>query len=77
MDASRVGYLEEAVTSVLAALRKSLVGARLRRGAELAKVLEAALKRALAISFQQDIGISMLQFNPIWIRAMRQLSSCL
>ena len=37
----------EAVTSVLAALRKSLVGARLRRGAELSKVLEAALKRAL------------------------------
>ncbi len=37
----------EAVTSVLNALRKSLVGARLRRGAELAKVLEAALKRAL------------------------------
>ena len=37
----------EAVTSVLAALRKSLLGARLRRGAELSKVLEAALKRAL------------------------------
>jgi len=37
----------EAVTSVLAALRKSLVGARLRRGAESSKVLEAALKRAL------------------------------
>ena len=37
----------EAVTSVLDALRKSLVGARLRRGADLAKVLEAALKRAL------------------------------
>ena len=37
----------EAVTSVLDALRKSLIGARLRRGAELAKVLEAALKRAL------------------------------
>ncbi len=37
----------EAVTSVLNALRKSLVGSRLRRGAELAKVLEAALKRAL------------------------------
>lgn len=37
----------EAVTSVLDALRKSLVGARLRRGAELAKVLEAGLKRAL------------------------------
>ena len=37
----------EAVTSVLAALRKSLVGSRLRRGAELSKVLEAALKRAL------------------------------
>ena len=37
----------EAVTSVLDALRKSLVGARLRRGAALAKVLEAALKRAL------------------------------
>ncbi len=37
----------EAVTSVLDALRKSLIGARLRRGADLAKVLEAALKRAL------------------------------
>ena len=37
----------DAVTSVLDALRKSLVGSRLRRGAELAKVLEAALKRAL------------------------------
>jgi len=37
----------EAVTSVLDALRTSLVGARLRRGADLAKVLEAALKRAL------------------------------
>ena len=37
----------EAVTSVLDALRQNLVGARLRRGAELAKVLEAALKRAL------------------------------
>ena len=37
----------EAVTSVLAALRKNLVGSRLRRGAELSKVLEAALKRAL------------------------------
>ena len=46
----------EAVTSVLNALRKSLIGARLRRGAQLAKVLEAALKRALA-TFQQDIGI--------------------
>ena len=37
----------DAVTSVLDALRTSLVGSRLRRGAELAKVLEAALKRAL------------------------------
>ena len=37
----------EAVTTVLNALRQNLVGARLRRGAELAKVLEAALKRAL------------------------------
>ena len=46
----------EAVTSVLNALRKSLVGARLRRGAELAKVLEAALKRALKISFRRILG---------------------
>ena len=37
----------DAVTAVTAALRANLVGARLRRGADLAKVLEAALKRAL------------------------------
>jgi len=37
----------DAVTAVTTALRANLVGARLRRGADLAKVLEAALKRAL------------------------------
>ena len=67
----------EAVTSVLVALRKSLVGARLRRGAELAKVLEAALKRALRNLLSAGYWISMLQFNPTWIRATRPLSSCL
>lgn len=37
----------DAVTAVTDAIRSNLVGARLRRGADLAKVLEAALKRAL------------------------------
>jgi len=37
----------DAVSGVIDALRKELVGARLRRGADLAKVLEASLKRAL------------------------------
>lgn len=37
----------DAVTAVIDALRTNLIGARLRRGADLAKVLEAALKRAL------------------------------
>ena len=37
----------DAVTAVTQALRDNLVGARLRKGADLAKVLEAALKRAL------------------------------
>tara|TARA_B100001093_G_scaffold116976_1_gene109332 strand:+ start:9481 stop:10908 length:1428 start_codon:yes stop_codon:yes gene_type:complete len=37
----------DAVTAVTAAIRSNLVGSRLRRGADLAKVLEAALKRAL------------------------------
>ncbi len=37
----------DAVSGVVDALRKQLVGARLRRGADLAKVLEASLKRAL------------------------------
>ena len=37
----------DAVTAIIAALRASLVGSRLRKGADLAKVLEAALKRAL------------------------------
>ena len=37
----------DAVSAVSDALRKELVGARLRRGADLAKVLEASLKRAL------------------------------
>jgi fused signal recognition particle receptor len=36
-----------AVTAIIEALRNSLVGSRLRKGADLAKVLEAALKRAL------------------------------
>ncbi|MDA7740203.1 signal recognition particle-docking protein FtsY [Candidatus Poseidoniaceae archaeon] len=37
----------DAVTAIIDALRRSLVGSRLRKGADLAKVLEAALKRAL------------------------------
>ena len=37
----------DAVTAVIDALRVNLVGSRLRKGADLAKVLEAALKRAL------------------------------
>ena len=37
----------DAVTAVTQALRNNLIGARLRKGADLAKVLEAALKRAL------------------------------
>ena len=37
----------DAVTAIIDALRNSLVGSRLRKGADLAKVLEAALKRAL------------------------------
>lgn len=37
----------DAVTAIIDALRASLVGSRLRKGADLAKVLEAALKRAL------------------------------
>ena len=37
----------DAVTAVTAALRATLIGSRLRKGADLAKVLEAALKRAL------------------------------
>ena len=37
----------DAVTGVVDALRNQLIGARLRRGADLAKVLEASLKRAL------------------------------
>ncbi|DAC32255.1 MAG TPA: signal recognition particle-docking protein FtsY [Candidatus Poseidoniaceae archaeon] len=37
----------DAVTAITNALRTSLVGSRLRKGADLAKVLEAALKRAL------------------------------
>ena len=37
----------DAVSGVVDALRNQLVGARLRRGADLSKVLEASLKRAL------------------------------
>ncbi len=37
----------DAVTAVIEALRISLLGSRLRKGADLSKVLEAALKRAL------------------------------
>ncbi len=36
-----------ATTAVMGALRKELIGSRLRRGAKLEKVLEASLKRAL------------------------------
>ncbi len=38
---------QHASSAIIDSLRNALVGARLRRGAELAKVLEAALKRAL------------------------------
>ena len=37
----------DAVTAVIDALRENLVGSRLRKGADLSKVVEAALKRAL------------------------------
>ena len=37
----------DAVSAIIEALRTSLVGSRLRKGADLAKVLEAGLKRAL------------------------------
>jgi fused signal recognition particle receptor len=37
----------DAVSAIIDALRTSLIGSRLRKGADLAKVLEAALKRAL------------------------------
>lgn len=37
----------DAVSAIIDALRSSLIGSRLRKGADLAKVLEAALKRAL------------------------------
>ena len=38
---------QHASSAIIDSLRNALVGARLRRGAELSKVLEAALKRAL------------------------------
>ncbi len=37
----------DAVSTVMAALQKNLIGQRLRKGADLSKVLEASLKRAL------------------------------
>lgn len=37
----------DAVTAVMSALKRNLIGQRLRKGADLAKVLEASLKRAL------------------------------
>ena len=37
----------DAVSAVMSALRKNLIGQRLRKGANLSKVLEASLKRAL------------------------------
>ena len=37
----------DAVTAVMAALKRNLIGQRLRKGADLSKVLEASLKRAL------------------------------
>ncbi len=38
---------QQATSAIIDSLRKALVGARLRKGADLSKVLEAALKRAL------------------------------
>ena len=38
---------QQATTAIIDSLRHALIGARLRKGAELSKVLEAALKRAL------------------------------
>lgn len=38
---------QQATSAIIDSLRSALVGARLRKGAELSKVLEAALKRAL------------------------------
>ena len=37
----------DAVTAVMSALQNNLIGQRLRKGADLSKVLEASLKRAL------------------------------
>lgn len=37
----------EAVSAVMAALRNNLIGQRIRKGADLSKILEASLKRAL------------------------------
>ena len=44
----------DAVVEVLAALRKELVGSQLRKGANLAKVVEASLKRALHTLLEAD-----------------------
>ena len=44
----------DAVAEVLAALRKELVGSQLRKGANLAKVVEASLKRALHTLLEAD-----------------------
>ena len=38
---------QQATSAIIDSLRQALIGARLRKGAELSKVLEAALKRAL------------------------------
>ena len=40
----------DAVTAVMNALKRNLIGQRLRKGANLSKVLEASLKRALRLS---------------------------
>ncbi len=37
----------DAVSAVMGALKRNLIGQRLRKGADLSKVLEASLKRAL------------------------------
>ena len=55
----------EATTAIVESLRRALVGARLRKGADLSKVLEAALKRSLQTLLQAgywDFDASVQRF---------------
>jgi len=55
----------EATTAIIDSLRDALVGARLRKGADLSKVLEAALKRSLQTLLQAgywDFDASVQRF---------------